>query len=468
MEKLLIIDDEKGILDLLTHVFKKEGYGVSTAMNAKRAIEIIDKENLDLILTDIKLPQKSGLEIMKHVLKTRPDVPVILMTAYGTIKQSVEALKAGAVDYVVKPFDVEELKIIIRQNLEKRSLKEENVRLRKELREKYEFRQMIGKSKKIQEVFDLIEKIAPTDSTVLITGESGTGKEMAARAIHDLGPRREKPFVSLNCGALPENLLESELFGHAKGAFTGAIANKKGMFEVAEKGTLLLDEIGEMSPMTQVKVLRALQERTIRQVGGTQEIPVDVRIICSTNQNLKEMIERGEFREDLFYRLNVLSLVMPPLRERNEDIPVLISHFLNKYSDKMGRPKKRIIPSVLARFESFSWPGNIRELENVIERIVAIEERETITLESIPLELYGSPNQEEPSLKMESGFNLNKTLDSLSSGYAQEALDASNGNLKLAADMLGINYRSMRYMIEKFGLQPRKIKAEKRQAHKRQ
>ena len=283
MEKILIVDDERSILELLKTVFQKQGYRVETSLSARKALDMIEEDSFDLILTDIKIPGMSGMDLLKKVKEMNSDIPVIMITAYGTIKQAVEALKGGALDYVVKPFDVDELKIIVSQGLEKKRLKEENILLKKELREKYSFENMVGKSKEMQEIYSLIEKMATTDSTVLITGESGTGKELAARAIHFLSKRGKFPFVSINCGALPENLLESELFGHMKGSFTGAVANKKGMFEVAESGTLFLDEIGEMSPWTQVKLLRSLQEKKIRRVGGIEEIPVDARIMAASN-----------------------------------------------------------------------------------------------------------------------------------------------------------------------------------------
>jgi len=452
MEKILIIDDEKSILDLLSVVFEKEGYSVETSLSATRAVDLIDKQDFDLIISDIKMPKMSGMELLRYVRENRPDIPIVMITAYGTIKQAVEALKAGAADYVVKPFDVEELKIIVAQGLEKKRLKEENIFLKKELKEKYDFENMVGKSKTMKEIYNLIEKLAVTDSTVLIAGESGTGKEVAARAVHFLSARRERSFVSLNCGALPENLLESELFGHVKGSFTGAVATKKGMFEVAEKGTLFLDEVSEMSPWTQVKLLRALQDKKIRRVGGTEEIPVDVRIIAATNQDLKQRIEEGKFREDLFYRLNVISFEMPPLRNRKEDIPLLVTLFLEKFCNGMGRPIKRIAPEVFNVFESYPWPGNVRELENMIERVVAIEERETITRESLPKEMLLPNKKQEIELSLQSDFDLNAKMDEISSNYVQQALLESRGNLKEAASLLGINYRSLRYLIEKHEL----------------
>lgn len=452
MEKILIVDDEKSILDLLGAVFEKEGYSVETAFSARKALDLMDKREFDLVLTDVKLPQMSGMDILKHVKDRKPDIPVVMITAFGTISQAVEAFKMGATDYVVKPFDVDELKIIVAQSLEKRRLKEENILLKKELAEKYSFANMVGKNREIQKIYDLIEKISGSDSTVLIRGESGTGKEIAARAIHFFSPRRDKPFVSINCGALPESLLESELFGHVKGSFTGAIANKKGMFEVAEKGSLLLDEVGEMSPVTQVKLLRSLQDKNIRKVGGTEEIPVDVRIIAATNQDLKQKISERKFREDLFYRLNVISFEIPPLRKRKDDIPLLTNHFLNRYCEKMGRKLKRLTPEVINIFEAYPWPGNVRELENVIERIVAIEERETVTVSSLPEELVMPQARTETGFLIQPDFNLNDTLDEITKQYVKRALSMSNGQLKEAAALLGINYRSMRYLVEKHGM----------------
>jgi two-component system, NtrC family, response regulator PilR len=452
MENILIIDDEKSLLELLGLVFKKEGYGVKTASSAVKALELLDKNGIDLVITDIKMPQKSGMDILKAVKDRTPEMPVIMITAYGSIQQAIEALKAGALDYVVKPFDVEELKIIVARGLEKRRLKEENILLKKDLREKYSFERMIGKSRTMQEIYNLIEKVATTDSTVLVTGESGTGKEMAARAIHGQSHRRDGQFVSINCAALPENLLESELFGHAKGSFTGAIAEKKGMFEAAGRGTLFLDEVGEMSPWTQVKLLRALQERTIRRVGGNDEIPVDVRIIAATNQDLKRRIQEGKFREELFYRLNVISFEMPPLRKRVEDIPILVAHFLQKHCEKMGKRMKRVAPEVFSLFETYPWPGNIRELENVIERLVAIEDRETITAGCLPHEIVAPQAREETRFLFQPGFNLTAYIDELSKKYINQALVASGGNLRQAATLLGLSYRTIRYLVDKYGL----------------
>ena len=462
METILIIDDEKSLLDLLTVVFKKEGYAVKSSLSAARAFEILEKEDVDLVITDIKMPGADGMDILRYARENRPDLPVILITAYGSIAQAVEALKAGALDYVVKPFDVEELKIIVGRGLASKRLQQENILLKRDLKDRYGFEHMIGKSRAMQEIYILIEKVASTDSTILVTGESGTGKEMAARAIHLQGARRDHPFVSINCAALPENLLESELFGHVRGSFTGAVSDKKGMFEMAQRGTLFLDEVGEMSPWTQVKLLRALQERKVRRVGGTDEIAVDVRIIAATNQDLKKRIQEGKFREELYYRLNVISCDMPPLRKRIEDIPLLIAHFLQKYCDKMGKKPKRFTPEVVGLLESYSWPGNIRELENVIERIVAIEDRETVTVNCLPQEIISPQKQKlETRALFTPGFSLTGHLDEITKKYIHEALAATGGSLQKAAPLLGLSYRTIRYLIGKYDLNQVR-KAEKR------
>jgi two-component system response regulator PilR (NtrC family) len=462
METILIVDDEKSLLDLLTVVFKKEGYAVRTALSAAAGFEILGKVEVDLVVTDIKMPGADGMDILRYARENLPEVPVILITAYGSIAQAVEALKAGALDYVVKPFDVEELKIIAGRGLASRRLKQENILLKRDLKDRYGFEQMIGKSRSMQDIYILIEKVASTDSTVLITGESGTGKEMAARAVHLQGDRRDHPFVSVNCAALPENLLESELFGHVRGSFTGAVSDKKGMFELAQRGTLFLDEVGETSPWTQVKLLRALQERKVRRVGGADEIPVDVRIIAATNQDLKRRIEEGKFREELYYRLNVISVDMPPLRKRVEDIPILIAHFLQKYCDKMGKKPKRFTPEVVGLLEGYHWPGNIRELENVIERIVAIEDRETVTANCLPQEIVSPQRKKLDTQELFApGFSLTRHLDDISKKCIQEALAVTGGSLQKAAPLLGLSYRTIRYLIGKYDLNQVR-KAEKR------
>ena len=452
MENILVIDDEKSLIELLAVIFKKEGYGVMQAMSGEKALDILEKGGIDFVITDIRMPGLDGMEVLRRVKASYPEVPVVMITAYGTVQQAVEALKAGALDYVVKPFDVDELRIIVARGMAQKRLREENLRLKRDLRDQYSFENMIGHSRAMKEIFTLIEKVAPTDSTVLITGESGTGKEMAARAIHYQSNRRENPFVSINCAALPEALLESELFGHVKGAFTGATCDKKGMFEAAQRGTIFLDEIGEMSPWTQVKLLRSLQERKIRPVGGNDEVKIDVRIIAATNQDLKKLIAEGRFREELFYRINVITMDMPPLRKRPEDIPVLIGHFLEKYCNRIGKKMKRLTPEVISLLEAYHWPGNIRELENVIERIVAVEDRETVTTACLPAEIVSPPGKLGSRVLIGPGFDLKKHLDEIAKQYLSRGLAAGGGVGKKAAELLGLSYRTFRYLCGKYGI----------------
>jgi two-component system response regulator PilR (NtrC family) len=454
MMKVLVVDDEKSILELLTVVFRKEGYDVRSNSGTPKAFDLVEEGDYDVLVCDIKMPGVDGMELLKRSKELHPIIPVIMITAYGSVKQAVEALRLGALDYVVKPFEVDELKILVSHGLEERNLREENVLLKKAIQEASSFDNIIGKSRAMREIYGMIEKVAATDSTVLITGESGTGKEMVARAIHAHSRRKDRPFVSINCGALPENLLESELFGHVRGSFTGAVAEKRGMFETAQAGTIFLDEVGEMSPWTQVKLFRVLQERTIRRVGGNEEIGVDVRIIAATNQDLRRRIAEGRFREELFYRLNVISFEMPPLRRRIEDLPLLVGHFLRKHCEKLGRPVKRITPEVMNVLEIYPWPGNVRELENLIERIVAVESRETVTVGSLPEEILGRRTKVEAESALGPGFNLEDHLDEVAKRYIQEAGDRAGGNMSRMADLLGISYRSLRYLLEKY-----KIKA---------
>ncbi len=452
MNTILIVDDEKSLLELLGVVFKKEGYQVKTNPGTPAAVELIDEGDFDILLCDIKMPQVDGMDLLRRAKERNPLAPVIMITAFGSVKQAVEALRMGALDYIVKPFDIEELKILVAHGLEERKLREENVLLKKTFRESASFDNIIGKSKPMQEIFSLIEKTANTDSTVLITGESGTGKEMAARAIHVHSPRADHAFVSVNCAALPENLLESELFGHVKGSFTGAVVDKRGMFETAHLGTIFLDEIAETTTWTQVKLFRVLQDRMIRKVGGTQEIPADIRIIAATNQDLKKRIADGRFREELFYRLNVISFEMPPLRNRVEDIPLLMTHFLRKHCDKQNRRMKRITPEVADILEAYPWPGNVRELENLIERIVAVEERETITPACLPAEIMNGRRRDENVVVLQPGFNLEAHLDQISKKYIYEAGAQAGGNMKVMAERLGVSYRSLRYLLEKYDI----------------
>jgi two-component system response regulator PilR (NtrC family) len=454
MDRVLIVDDEKGMRDFLSIMLKKEGYAVAQSESADRAAEMIGKGDFDLIISDISMPGKSGLEVLKQTKASNPDTPVIMITAYASTESAIEALKLGAYDYIVKPFDVEEMKAVVRNALEKRRLEHENRALKRELKEKLRFDEMVGDSPRMREVLDLISKIAPTNSTVLVSGESGTGKELVARAIHAGSPCRERPFVSINCGALPDELLESELFGHTRGSFTGAVTAKKGLFEVADGGTLFLDEIGDTTPAMQIKLLRVLQERRIRRVGGTDEIEVNVRVLAATNQDLEQLVRQKRFREDLYYRINVIQIRMPALREKPEDIPKLALHFLIKYSRIMGKKITRINEDAMRRLAEHDWPGNVRELENVIERAVALESSDAITAESLSREVRsgGRPVQEFPIALGDAGIDLERQLEGLREHYMGEALRRARGVQTKAAEILGMSFRSFRYFAKKYRL----------------
>src|SRR5439155_15822612 len=384
--------------DLLSIMLKNEGYKVDAAESATRARDLISRGTYDLVISDIAMPDGSGVDVLRTAREIQPDCIVILITAYASTESAIEALKLGAYDYIIKPFDVEELRIVLKNALEKRQLERENTLLKRELKETSRFDDLVGESSAMEQVKALLDRVAPTNSTVLIWGESGTGKELAARAIHGRSPRRAKQFVSINCGALPDELLESELFGHVKGSFTGAVATKKGLFEVADGGTIFLDEIGDTSAAMQIKLLRVLQERQIRRVGGTEQLEVDVRIITATNQDLETMVRQKRFREDLYYRINVIQIRMPALREKTADIPKLALHFLVKYGRIMGKKITRISEEAMARLAEHDWPGNVRELENVIERAVALESTDAITVDSLSREMRsgGRPLQEFP------------------------------------------------------------------------
>jgi two-component system response regulator PilR (NtrC family) len=462
VSRILLVEDEKSMRDLLALMLRKEGYAVETAESADEARARMAREApYDLLITDISMPGMSGLDLLRHARRAAPDTAVVLMTAYGSKESAIQALNEGAAYYVEKPFDLDEMKVVVRKTLEQRRIAAENAALRTENRGlkaevqgRYRFDGLVGRSAKMKAIFELIERVAGTNSTIMISGESGTGKELIARAIHYNSPRREKPFVSINCGALPHELLESELFGHMKGSFTGASANKKGLFEVADGGTLFLDEIGETSPAMQIKLLRVLQERKIRRVGGTEEIEVDVRVITATNQDLERMVREKRFREDLYYRINVIPIHMPALREKPEDIPPLAEHFLAKYRAEMGKPIRGISEEAMERLEAYSWPGNVRELENVIERAVALETGDTIRVESLPREVRdGQSRRSEPqAILPESGVDLDRHLEELRRQYMLEALDRTGGVQTRAAELLGMTFRSFRYFAKKYGI----------------
>ena len=451
--KMLIVDDESSMLDFLSLLFQGVGYEVTTARSVTEAHKQFERNAFDLVLCDILMPDGNGLDLLREIKASGGGPPVVMMTAYTSTKSAIEAMKLGAADYISKPFDVEELKIVAQKALERAELADENVYLRRELEQKYTFNNIIGKSSRMQAIFSLVERIARTASTALIHGESGTGKELIARAIHFASPRANRRFLSINCGAMPENLLESELFGHERGAFTGAVKDKKGLFQEADRGTLFLDEIGEMTPTMQVKLLRALQEKVVRKVGGTDEETVDVRIIAATNQDLEGRLLTGEFREDLYYRINVLPIHLPPLRQRREDIPLLVDFFLQKYSKQMELPLRQISIEAMQILESYDWPGNVRELENLIERVLALSHSETITTRDLPVHLLTNRRTHPDLVQLpEEGLDLEAYLESIRTQLMIQALERTDGVQTQAAELLGMSFRSFRYYAKKAGL----------------
>jgi two-component system, NtrC family, response regulator PilR len=450
--ELLIVDDEASLRDFLTIVFEGDGWNVRSAGSLAEASRAVKEREPDLVLCDLMMPDGSGIDFLKEASDVAPSVPVIMITAYTSTQSAITALKAGAYDYIAKPFDIDELKIVVGNAVERRQLEAENINLRTALEEKFTFSNIIGRSGRMQQIFSVVSRIAPTQSTVLITGESGTGKELIARAIHYNSARTGK-FVSINCGALPENLLESELFGHEKGAFTGAIRDKVGLFQEAEAGTLFLDEISEMSPSMQVKLLRVLQDRAIRRVGGNVEIPVDARVIAATNRDLSESIQKGTFREDLYYRINVIPVELPPLRQRKDDIPLLAEHFVAKFSERMGSGPKRISAEAMRALEKYSWPGNVRELENVMERAIALEPSDVLSSRSLPETVVlgvstGAGGVELPP----EGVNLEEHLEAVGKSLMLQALERCNGVQTQAAELLRMSTRSFRYYAKKYDL----------------
>jgi two-component system response regulator PilR (NtrC family) len=452
--KLLVVDDERSMRELLSIVLRREGYDVTLAENGRAAIDHLERGRFDLLISDIKMPDMTGVDVLRAAKRLDPDILGIMITAFASADTAIEAMRLGAHDYLSKPFDVDELKMKVRNALEQRALRQENVLLKRALGSTHQFANIVGRSEKMLSIFKLIEQIARTESTVLVTGESGTGKEWVARAIHFYSLRRDRPFVALNCGALPETLLESELFGHMKGAFTGASANKKGLIEAAEKGTLFLDEIGEMTPMMQVKLLRVLQERKFRRLGGVEELEGAMRVIAATNQDLTKMVADGKFREDLYYRINVIPIHLPPLRDREEDIPLLAEYFLAKYRDQMGKDIHGLSQETMDLLDAYEWPGNIRELENVIERAVALEKSQTILPESLPEHIARrvAKGPAAAGLLPESGFNLEEHVEGLEKEYITQALVRAGGVQVKAAELLGMSFRSFRYYAKKYNL----------------
>ena len=449
---ILVVDDERSMREFLSIMLKKEGHDVVVADCGRAAVKILERRPVDLLISDIKMPDMSGVDVLRRAKEIRQDIVGIMITAFKSTESAVEALRLGAHDYLEKPFDNELLKKKVRDALEQRRVPEYTI---------------LGDSPQITKVRERITRVAPTNSTILITGESGTGKELVARAIHSQSKRSARPFVPLDCGALPETLLESELFGHEKGAFTSADSTKKGLVEAAERGSIFLDEIGEMSLMMQVKVLRFLQERRFRRVGGTEEKDVDVRVIAATNQDLAKMVETGDFRRDLFYRVNVIKVDVPPLRERKEDILPLAQHFIDKFNRQMGKELQGLAPSARRTLESYTWRGNVRELENVIERAVALEDNDMVQAES--LDLGDIPGQDrrfpqhtvrEPSAAIggasarlpESGFMLEQHVQNIEREYLAQALQQAGGVKVRAAGLLGMSFRSFRYYLKKYHL----------------
>jgi two-component system response regulator PilR (NtrC family) len=459
--RILIVDDERSMREMLAILLRREGHEVVVAENGRRAIDSLDQKPFDLVVSDARMPDIDGLEVLRHARNINPSVIAIMITAFGSADLIKGVEQLGVTDYVEKPFNTEVLKFRIRKELDRKRLQQENVLLKRAMHSAHQFSNIIGSSSAMLQVFELVETVASTGSTVLVTGESGTGKELIARAIHVRSPRADRPFVAVNCGAVTETLLDSELFGHMRGAFTGADANKKGLIEVAEKGTIFLDEIGEMSPMLQVKVLRVLQERKFRRVGGTEEVEADIRIIAATNRDLSKMVAEGQFREDLYYRINVIPVRLPSLRERIDDIPPLADHFVAKFAAQMKKNVTGISGGAMSRLMAYGWPGNVRELENAIERAVALERTPSILPESLPesvreAALPASGAAAAPAAASsglpEKGFDLEQHVQHLEREYIAEALRRSGGVKVKAAELLGMSFRSFRYYMKKYNL----------------
>ena len=445
--KILVVDDEIKMRRVLQMILQKEGYEIVTSKDGREALQKVEEENFDLVLTDMKMPGLSGIDLLKKIRESDKEIPVIMITAYGTVETAVKAMKEGAYDYLLKPFEKDEMKIIVANALKMKTLVRENRYLRGELEEKYKLDNVIGKSSQMQEIYKILREVANTKATVLIQGETGTGKTLVARALHFNSSGKEKPFIHVNCAALPEGLLESELFGHVKGAFTDAVANKPGKFELANAGTIFLDEIVELSPMLQVKLLRVLQEKEFEQVGGIKTIKIDVRVIAATNRDIKKALEGGLLREDLYYRLNVISINIPPLREHKEDIPLLVEYFLQKFNRESGKNIKGVSPRAMDMLTNYNWPGNVREVENVIERAVILGSKNTLLPESLPLHLKKESDKMEIHIPPE-GIALEKVEKSL----IREALKMTKGNQSRAAKLLDISRNTLRYRIRKFGI----------------
>ncbi|MGE3263543.1 MAG: sigma-54-dependent transcriptional regulator [Bacteriovoracia bacterium] len=464
-KNILVVDDEASIREFLEIMLKREGYKVDVVGSAKEALAAIEKKRYSAIVTDISMPEMNGIELLTKVKQVQHELAVVIMTAHGSAESAVEAMKLGADDYLTKPFQIEEMKIALRGALKAKALERENRQLRSELGKAFSVENIVGNAPVMQAVFDLIKRVSSTKTNIMILGESGTGKELVAHAIHRSGADQSAPFVVINCAAIPETLFESELFGHRKGSYTGAISDKQGLFELAHGGTLFLDEVGDIPLSVQVKILRAIQQKNFRAVGGTEDVQVDVRIICATNKDLEQAVANGQFREDLFYRLNVIQIRMPALRERKEDIPVLAEHFLRKFNLAMGKTIKGISKEAMRMLMSYSFPGNVRELENIIERALALETQTVILPESLPQKLFMVGTAAPVSLPAAgpalaatlatpaaASFDLEKGVEDFERAHILQALEKAQGVKKRAATLLGISFRSLRYRIEKYGI----------------
>ncbi|QIJ71276.1 sigma-54-dependent Fis family transcriptional regulator [Thermosulfuriphilus ammonigenes] len=455
MAHLLIVDDDRSLRQFLDILFSKDGYQVFTAETGKEALKLMEKQPVDVVLADIRMPEMDGLSLLKEIKGRWPQIPVIMITAFASMDTAVSAMREGAFDYVTKPFNLSELRETVARALKKAEKSREGEPKGEQI---VQFEGMVAKSAAMRKIFSLLPKVAQAPSNVLITGESGTGKELIARAIHRLSPRKDRPFVVVNCGGIPANLLESELFGYSRGAFTGATREKKGLFAVAHGGTIFLDEIGELPPELQVKLLRVVQQKSFIPLGETQEIEVDVRIISATNRDLEKEVLAGNFREDLYYRLNVISIHVPPLRERREDIPVLVQYFLDKYARQMGKKVEGISAYALKALEEYDFPGNIRELENIIERSVALETGSLILPESLVLsrskrQEEGDNGQKDFRITLpEKGLDLEELLAKIEMDLLKQALERTGGVKTEAAKLLGLNFRSFRYRLAKYNL----------------
>ncbi|MGD9161557.1 MAG: sigma-54 dependent transcriptional regulator [Desulfobacteraceae bacterium] len=453
--KILVVDDESKIRESFSDILSLEDFEVDTAQNGEEAIEIIDQDYYDVALIDLNMPKVDGMEVLKYLVEHTTDTIGIILTGYATIRTAVEAMKAGAFDYLAKPVKMEEVIMVINRALEFRDIKRENVALKNQLKKKYKFENIIGDSPQMHRVFRVIEKVADTDSTVLILGESGTGKELVARAIHYNSMRRDKPLIPVNCGAIPEDLLESELFGHEKGAFTNAIRTRIGRFEMSNGGTIFLDEIAEMSPHLQVKLLRILQEQEFERLGGTKTIKCDIRVVAATNKDLDKLVLENEFREDLYYRLRVIPIEIPPLRERRSDIPLLIKHFVDLMIKTRGKEIKGVSKDVIKAFMNYEWPGNVRELENIIERMVILTDADELTIQDVPDKVVQKQRSEEigPSMIPDNGFSLNNAINEYERLLIIRALEKADWVKNRAAKLLNMNRTTLVEKIKKQGIE---------------